>query len=324
MPAEPSRRQLERMLALVPWALARGDEATVDEACDRFGITREELLENLETLCYCGLPPFTTDVLVEAGVSGDRIVIHRAGWLSRPIRLTREEAVALVVTGRAIAAVEGLAEPGVLTSALDKLEKAVAPRDAGAVADLAERVRVEVEGAGTGMLTTLRDAIQQRRRLGISYYTLGRDQTTEREVDPLLVTVDRHWYLIAHDHRSGEERTFRIDRIREMRETGERFEPPAGFDPAHYDDGFAFAPSPDDADVTIDLAPEGAWIAEQAPCEREPLVGGGVRMRLRTSRFGWLVRLLLPAGRALRSVEPPELAAAVAGAASATLARYRG
>ena len=51
-------------------------------------------------------------------------------------------------------------------------------------------------------------------------------------VDPWAVVV-RHglWYLLCHAHHVGEVRTYRVDRVRDVRPTGERCEVPADLDP---------------------------------------------------------------------------------------------
>jgi proteasome accessory factor C len=138
---------------------------------------------------------------------------------------------------------------------------------------------------------------------------------TEREIDPLLLCASLgYWYVIAVDHKSGEERTFRVDRIRDAVPTSDVFTPPPGFDPSRYTDGPFFTPSSRDLLVTLDLDPEAAWIRE--------VPGGRYRIELRTPHLAWLVRLLLSAGEAAHVVEPPELQTAVREAAVRALALY--
>ncbi|MBW8801528.1 MAG: WYL domain-containing protein, partial [Streptomyces sp.] len=54
----------------------------------------------------------------------------------------------------------------------------------------------------------------------------------EAEVDPLAVVVRYgRWYLLCHSHRADAIRTYRIDRVRAVRETTHGFEVPDGLDP---------------------------------------------------------------------------------------------
>ena len=323
MPAERTTERLKRILVLVPWVIAN-PTATVDEVCERFGITREELASDVDVLMMCGLPPFGPGDLIEAFIEEDHVQIGMADYLARPPRLTRAEAIALLVMGRAVAALPGLEEAESLRSALGKLAGAVSPGEAERASELADAVAVELGATGDDLLAELRRAVDERARLRIEYYSSGRDEMTEREVDPLLLCASLgYWYVIAIDHLSGEERTFRVDRIRGASPTGESFVPPEGFDPSRYLDGPFFTPSPRDLLVTLELEPAAAWIREVVPFENEKeLPGGRFRIELRTPHFAWLVRLLLTAGEAATVADPPELRDAVREAAVRALARY--
>ena len=325
MPRIGGTPRLERLLLLVPWVMAhRG--VTVDEVCERFSVTREELLADLDLLFVCGLPPFGPGDLIEAYVEGDRVVIDAADYLRRPLRLTRWEALSLLVVGRAMASLPGLDEGDSLHRALAKLEKAMTPEDAAAAADLAARVSVELEGTGAEpLLGALRDAIAGRRRLRMTYYSFGRDELSERRFDPYLVFAAlANWYTAGFDHASGEQRVFRVDRIRELAPTGETFPPPDGFDAAAVSSRL-FVPSPSDVEVTLDLAPEAGWVREITPHDRaEPAAEGWTRLTLRTSNLEWLERLVLRLGRHVRVVEPRELHDRVRRLAGRALERYAG
>lgn len=323
MPQEPSVARLRRILVLVPWVMANPG-ASVTEVCRRFGMTREELAADLELLFVCGLPPFGPGDLIEAYIEGDRVVIQMAAYLARPLRLSRAEATALLVMGRAMAELPGLEEAASLRSALSKLERTLSPGEAPSTLDLARRVTVEWDETPGELLAALRDAISERRSLRITYYSAGRDALGERSVDPLLVFgAMGRWYLAAMDRASGEERVFRVDRIRDAAPTGETFAPPEGFDAGKYAEGPLVTPSARDLEAVLDVAPEAAWVREVTPHDaEEALADGWTRLRLRTAHLAWLVRLLLRLGPRARTVAPPELAEAVRQTARRALARY--
>lgn len=323
MPAERTTERLKRILVLVPWVIAN-PAATLDEICGRFGITRDELASDVDVLMMCGLPPFGPGDLIEAFIEEDHVQIGMADYLAKPPRLTRSEAIALLVMGRAVAALPGLEEAASLRSALGKLAGAVSPGEAERAAELAESVAVELGATGDDLLAELRRAVDEHARLRIEYYSSGRDEMTEREVDPLLLCASLgYWYLIAVDHLSAEERMFRVDRIRGASPAGQTFVPPEGFDPSRYIEGPFFTPSPRDLTVRLELGPGAAWIREVVPFEGEDeLPGGRYRITLRTPHFAWLVRLLLSAGEGAIVIDPPELRDAVRDAAARALARY--
>jgi proteasome accessory factor C len=221
--------------------------------------------------------------------------------------------------------VPGLTEADSLHRALGKLEAALSPEEAAAAADLAARVAVELEGTGAEpLLADLRDAIAGRRRVRITYYSFGRDKVTDRNVDPYVVfSTLGNWYLLAADDSSGEERVFRVDRIKEMTPTGETFEVPDGFDPGRAAGAGLFVASARDLEVTLDLGPGAGWVLEVTPHDgAEPQKDGWTRMSLRTPHLEWLERLVLRLGDDVRVVGPEELRERVKATAGRALERY--
>ncbi|MGH2784337.1 MAG: helix-turn-helix transcriptional regulator [Actinomycetota bacterium] len=324
MPRVAASPRLERLLALVPWVMAH-QGVTVAEVCDRFKVTREELAADLDLLFMCGLPPFGPGDLIVAYIEGDQVVIEEADYLARPLKLTRWEAVRLLVTGRALARLEGVPEADSLHRGLAKLEAALEPEEAAAAAALAERVAIELEGTGAEpMLAGLRDAVAGHRRLKITYYSFGRDEISKREIDPYVVFgALGNWYVSARDGSSNEQRIFRVDRIKDMSATGDTFEPPADLDAAAIARGPLFVPSSHDVEITLDLAPAAGWVREITPHDgAEARDDGWTRMTLRTAHLEWLARLVLRLGADVRVVGPEELVALVRETAEKALARY--
>jgi predicted DNA-binding transcriptional regulator YafY len=80
------------------------------------------------------------------------------------------------------------------------------------------------------ILRTLEDAVRTRRRVTITYYTLSRDATMARAVDPYGLSFRRHsWYLVGYCLLRREVRVFRLDRISRVKLTEDRFDRPEGF-----------------------------------------------------------------------------------------------
>ena len=86
-PEASAAGRLQRLLVLVPWVMAH-PEATVDEVCERFDMTRETLIADLELLYVTGVPPYGPGDLMEAWVDGDKVHIGFADWFARAPRLT--------------------------------------------------------------------------------------------------------------------------------------------------------------------------------------------------------------------------------------------
>src|SRR6266508_3557277 len=174
--------RLQRLLALVPWVMSRPD-ATVEEVCARFSITREALMADLELLFVSGVPPYGPGDLIEAWVDGDRVHIGLAGYFARAPRLTWREAAGLYLAGRALAALPEVDEEGALTRALAKLEAVLPADQLRRVQELGSKVSVELDGdpVERERRAALAKAAAASRRVVIEYYTGSRGELTRRK-----------------------------------------------------------------------------------------------------------------------------------------------
>jgi proteasome accessory factor C len=301
--------RLRRLLAIVPW-VAANDGPKVADVCARFGVTQAELLADVDLLQYCGVYPFTADVLMEVRIEGDRIWIQYADWFNRPLRLTPEEALTLVASGRTLLAVPGSDPAGPLARGLDKL--------AGALGvDVDEAIDGPLGNVPAGMLETLRGAVADRRQVELDYYTYGRDARTRRVIEPWEVyAAEGEWYVQAWCHAAQAERLFRLDRIRSVSVLDRSFEPPPVLPPRR-----VFDAEGAERHTVLDLEPRARWVAAQYPMEAvEELDGGRLRVTLKIAEETWLQRLLLKLGPGATVVEgDPTL---VRAAARKVLTRY--
>jgi proteasome accessory factor C len=303
------------MLALVPY-LQQHPGIEVAEAAAVFGVTERQLRDDLDLLFFCGLPGYTPGDLIEVSYEGDRITLRNADTFARPLRLTPEEALALVVAARALAAEPGLVERDALDRALAKLEAAF-----GAVEE-AGRVEVSLDAAGE-TLALVEKATDARQRLRIRYHNPSRDEVTERDVDPMrVVNVEGRWYLEGWCRRVEDVRLFRLDRVLDAVLLDVPAEVPSEASARTLSEGL-YEPAHDDPQVVLDLGREARWVADYHPYETvEDLDGGGVRLTLRVHDDGWLRRLLLRLGPHARVVSPSSLGVAVRETAAAALEAY--
>lgn len=303
--------RLRRLLAIVPW-VAANDGPTLDDVCARFGVTQAELLADVDLLQYCGVYPFTADVLMEVRLEGDRIWIQYADWFNRPLRLTPEEALTLVASGRTLLAVPGSDPEGPMARGLAKLADALE-------VDVDEAIDVHLGNVPTGMLETIRAATAQSRQVELDYYVYGRDTRTRRVIEPWEVyAAEGEWYVQAWCHTAQAERLFRLDRIRAVVVLNTTFEPPEVLPPRRVFDADGAMDR-----VVLDLEPWARWVAGQYPMEAvEELDGGCLRVTLKIAEQAWLERLLLRLGGGARMIEGDTTLAP--SAAARVLARYAG
>jgi proteasome accessory factor C len=185
-------------------------------------------------------------------------------------------------------------------------------------------VPVDLPGHGTDDLAAqVRAAIAARRRVHLDYYVPGRDEATERDVDPMrLLLVEGRPYLEGWCLRAEGVRLFRLDRVLSLTVLDQMASPPPEATPVDVDQGL-FRPSPDDVLVELELSAGGRWVAESYPCESvSDLPDGRVRVVLRTPDTGWVHRLALRLGEDGRVISPPELVAEIRDVATAALANY--
>ena len=314
----PATDRLQRLLALVPYVVSRKVVGLADTAA-AFGVSERELVDDLNMLWCVEIRSPDPYCPIDLSYEGGEIVVSEAESIDRPLRLGVDEASALLVALRMLAEVSSLEDRSALSRTIAKLEAAAG--EAGAVS---AQVAVQVDDRGVGSAAAqIRGALERGRRLHLSYYVPGRDEATERDVDPMrLLVVEGRTYLEGWCLRAEAVRLFRLDRVLDLAVLDEAASVPAQARPRDVDQGL-FRPSPDDAAVELELSAAGRWVAEYYPCERvEELGDGRLRVGLRTPDTRWVRRLALRLGEDGRVISPPELAAEVREDAAAALAQY--
>lgn len=315
MPPSRTAERLRRLLAVVPYVV-RHPGSRVEDLSRLFEVDERELLADLHLLFLTGLPPYGPGDLVEVDVDDEgRVWIRMADHFSRPVRLTRGEALALYLRGTEVLGAPGLSEAEALRSALDKLAGTLGRE---ALADL----RVEVgRGPGEpGALAEVRRAVTAHERIEIDHYSAARDTVTTRRIDPEHVfSALGNWYVVAWDDLADAERMFRVDRIRQARPTGETFEPRGLLGQGRE----LYTPTPQDIPVRLRLGPGARWVAEYYQVDRAVERDGTVEITLPTKDLAWVAKLLLRLRGEAQVLEPPELAREARALASETLGLYR-
>jgi proteasome accessory factor C len=315
-----STERLQRLLALVPYVMSR-KVVGLKETAAAFGIRERDLVDDLNLLWCVELRAPDPYCPIDLSYEGGEIMISQAESIARPLRLAVDEAAALLVALRMLGEVPGHQDRSALSRLIAKLEAA-----AGEAASVSAQVAVQLDSpGGEGYADQISSALEAGRRLHLSYYVPGRDETTERDVDPMrLLVVEGRPYLEGWCLRAEGVRLFRLDRVLKLTVLDVPSSPPAEAEHVDVDSGL-FRPSADDVRVELELSADGRWVAEYYPCESvTELDDGRLRVVLRTPDTGWVRRLALRLGEDGRVVGPPSLVAEVRAAAAATLALYAG
>ncbi|MCA2214659.1 helix-turn-helix transcriptional regulator [Jidongwangia harbinensis] len=304
---------------------------TGPDLAGRLGVDERTVRRYAGTLADLGIPVTT----VRGRYGGYRLL---PGFKLPPLMFTDDEAVAvllgLVAAERLGLSTEAPAAAAAAAKISRVLPRPLAERLAALRGSLGFTLRdrpppapgsaAEHAPPDTGTLLTVGAATRARERLAVTYRS-WRGPTTERDVDPYGVVFHAgRWYLVGHDHRSGEVRSLRVDRIAAARPTAARFTPPPDFDPvAHLRGQLAGLPWTWEVEVLVEA--DLAELRARVPASVGDLAeaDGGVRLRCRAQSLPGMAQLLAGLGHPFTVVGPAELRDAVADLAG-RLAGYAG
>ncbi|MFF4034195.1 helix-turn-helix transcriptional regulator [Streptomyces sviceus] len=227
MPTElsPTARALRTLEILQ----SRTAGVTADELAASLGVTERAARRYVAILREAGIPVHSA-----RGPYGG----YRLGRGARlpPVVFTEPEALGLVM-----AVLDGqpaAADPDaddLVGTALGKVIRALPEsvgRQAAALREHASAAPDRDASRPDPALTSALVAASAVRRRVLVRYRGEAGNEWEAEVDPWAVVVRYgRWYLLCHSHHADALRTYRIDRVRAVRETAHRFEMPEGLDP---------------------------------------------------------------------------------------------
>jgi proteasome accessory factor C len=313
-----SQAQVRRLLSLVPY-LREHDGAKLTDVAEAFGISVKTLRDDLNVLWMCGMPGLTPgdliDIDMDAVETEGKIHLSNADYLPRPLRLSNDEALALMLALRTLREIAG---PG----RRDAIDRALVKLDAAA-GDQPTRAEVSVAAGREEIQARVADGLQRGKRLDLTYDVASRAETTRRMVDPLrLFVLDGASYLDAWCYLAGDLRTFRLDRMAAVEVTDVDAAPHPDVVLKDLSGGW-FASLADAPLVTLELEPWSSWVAEYYPTEAVAArPDGGLTVSLRVSDPAWLTGLVLRLGGGATVVAPAGAGESAAEAAREALDQY--
>ena len=219
-----------RVLAMLELLQARRQLSGAELAAG-LGVDQRTVRRYALRLADLGIP-----VTAERGRYGGYRLLP--GYRLPPLMLTDDEAAAVVI---GLLAAERLGHPVAgISTALAKIQRVLPATLSERVAalrqtlDFTQYQRKPAVAADTGTVLTLAQAASQHQRVRLRYRSHA-EQDSERDLDPYgLVLHSGRWYVTGRDGKSGELRTFRVDRVSEALLSGVSFDPPADFDPVQH------------------------------------------------------------------------------------------
>lgn len=307
-----TKERAQRILLVLGFVLDQGD-TPVEVVCERFGISEEELTEDMTFVFnYVGIHPFTPDAYVTVTVEEGLIDVAYGDFFRQPLHLTSEEALHLLTAGEALLKAEGERSGATLQAAVEKVRTALG----------ADTLTVQPPAADPKVLELLSATIEDHTSVVIDYLSYARDEVASRTVDPyVLQAFSDHWFLQAWCHEAEDIRMFRVDRILSAASTEDQF--------VVREVELAEAPAPGTGSstqtVVLDVPAGDRWIADMYPVESVTEDGDRLRIEIRCGTTAFLERLLLrlsPGSSAVDAATGASVLPVRAAAASRILSRY--
>ena len=211
MKLTPGAKRLDRLLALIPFII-KNQGIDLEKTASLFGVDEEQLISDLNLIWLCGLPGYSHLELIDVSYDSGIITIDNADTLNRPMRLTFDECVSLLIGVDNLLSITPVSDKATLTSIRKKLLQIMG---INVIAD-------ESQGHSTNsqlVLPEILKAVEQPTRIcSLKYFSATSYEEEFHEVLPIHISNQSNFvYLFAYSFNGDKHRYFRLDRIREFR-----------------------------------------------------------------------------------------------------------
>lgn len=318
--------QLSRQWKLIQLLAKARYGIGADALADELACTRRTVYRDLDALMFAGFP-ITSEK--RDGRAFYRVI---EGFKLGDTPFTPDELLALGFSEDLLRSLEGTVFHDSIQSALAKIRASLGPELAEFLARLRQSFRV-LPGPHKNyadladVIRTLNEAVLAHRTVRMKYTTARTGETRAREFDPYRVWYrSGGLYAIGHDHKSGELRTFAVDRIKAPELTKARFKIPDDFDfEARSASAFGVVVEPPER-VRIRFAAQRALYVREHdwhPSQKiERLADGSIELAMDVGPGDELASWVLSFGADAELLEPAALRAQVARALDGARARY--
>jgi proteasome accessory factor C len=296
----PTLAQTSRLLDLVPF-ISTHQNISIAQLSEKFGISKKELLDDLNTLWMCGLPGYTPLELIDLTFDEGYVSIRNAEILEVPRLLSTEEIIVLIL---------GLDLISASTEQLSAEIKSLQNKLREITGDIA-KVLPTVNSAHRAILER---AIIERKNVTLKYFSPVADQMSTRSAAPLeFKTEAGNEYIVAMTQ--GGLRIFKLDRISEVEIV----------DLQSTDERTATKVGENQLSVRVRLLNNLRASAERFNIDPE-MVPIDSKESIQVTGFSndWFIRSTLAAAGDIEILEPGEIRQELANRSRALLAHYTG
>jgi predicted DNA-binding transcriptional regulator YafY len=239
-------------------------------------------------------------------------------WRLSTYPLTQGELFALTIGARMLQAYSGSAYRHELETAITRLSERLPEQGWVDLQKLAQEHMLFRSGAAVDLdpeiWQRLENACHQNRSVLMTYYTAGRNATSDRQLDPYFLHIYRgtNPYLIGYCHNRQMVRSFRIDRIRKIEVLPDKFVRDPTFDAQKYlDDIFQHEAGGSMLEIKIEFDRETApYVKERKwhPSQSiEEYPDGSIALSMTVRGINDIKRWVLGYGKGAKVISPPEL-----------------
>ena len=318
--------QLSRQWQLIQRLARSRAGVALDDLAHDLEVVKRTVYRDLDALMFAGFP-----VVSE---KRDGIVYYRflESFKLGDVPFTPDEILALAFGEDLLRVLEGTVFHDSIRSALAKIRAGLSPELSAYLARLGESFRV-LPGPHKSYshlretIQLLNEAVLDQRTVRMRYRTGATGAESTRELDPYRIWYrGGGLYAVGHDHKSGELRTFAVDRIQTLEATDARFEVRSDFDfEAYIGDSFGVIAEPA---ITVRILFEPRWagyVSERTwhPSQQlEERPGGRVLLSMEAGGSAELRTWILSFGDGAEVLEPASLRESVVAELRGALERY--
>jgi len=318
--------QLARQWQLIQRLAKSRSGVGLDELAEELGCVRRTVYRDLDALMYAGFP------VTSEKRDGKAFYRFLDTFQMGQVPFTPDELLALAFSEDLLKTLEGTVFHDSIRAALAKIRAGLGPELSAYLERLGDGFRVlpgphKRYAAFRDTIRTLNEGVLASRTLEMRYRTGRTGEESTRRIDPYKVWYHAGGlYVIGHDHRSDEIRTFAVDRIQAIDETDASFDIDPDFDFDTYTaSSFGVVAEPA-LSVRIAFTSDWAsyvrereWHASQSTRD---LADGGLELAMEVGGSRELASWVLSFGGGAEVIEPETLRQEVQSRLKAALARY--
>jgi len=225
--AESALERTARALDLVPY-VSEHPGVSIEELADRFQVSTQQIVKDLELIFLCGLPGYTPYELIDLTYEDGLVTIIEPQLLDKPRKFSETEAVIITLGLKLLK--DTNSEPDQESKIDNLLSKLSTKLSAVIDTGLSKRNKPK-------FYDQIIESIKLNNLLNFRYQALSDDSISLRRVKPIRILYKQgFYYLIAIEISSEDERTFRIDQIIDLNSeqdfpesTSQKIEKPESF-----------------------------------------------------------------------------------------------